>query len=77
MDKQEILQVKENPNITMATNGYPGDKPTGTMWRVDIPKLTVSRSLMHYMADTYGGQSGSPVYFQDKHGNIFFNKLVS
>ena len=50
-------------NVTMTTSGYPGDKPFGTMWRVSIPNVTnVDSNMMSYMSDTFGGQSGSPVY---------------
>lgn len=46
----------------MTTNGYPGDKVAGTMWSVDGAIHSVEDQRIYYMADTYGGQSGSPVY---------------
>ncbi|SFS35450.1 trypsin-like serine peptidase [Marininema halotolerans] len=48
-------------------SGYPGDKPYGTQWRhSDQIRQTYARKL-HYANDTYGGQSGSPVYKSDYH----------
>ncbi|MQA26708.1 MAG: trypsin-like serine protease [Micromonosporaceae bacterium] len=43
-------------------SGYPGDKPSGTHWRhVDSVRVTQARQIF-YQNDTFGGQSGSPVY---------------
>ncbi|MCA9941419.1 MAG: trypsin-like serine protease, partial [Anaerolineales bacterium] len=44
--------------------GYPGDKPYGTMWTMsDNPGIRgVNTYHLFYQIDTYGGQSGSPVY---------------
>jgi len=42
--------------------GYPGDKPTGTLW-YDYHKIaSVNTRKVYYDIDTYGGQSGSSVY---------------
>lgn len=44
--------------------GYPGDKAYGTMWTMqDNPGIrgVTTRKLFHAI-DTYGGQSGAPVY---------------
>ncbi|MEO0788107.1 MAG: serine protease [Bacteroidota bacterium] len=43
--------------------GYPGDKPSGTMWyhHQGVKRLTSRR--IYYTIDTMGGQSGSPVYY--------------
>jgi len=46
----------------MATNGFPGDKRRGSMWSARGPISKVGDHRVFYMADTYGGQSGSPVY---------------
>jgi V8-like Glu-specific endopeptidase len=42
--------------------GYAGDKPRGTLWynAGAIDRVTTRR--LYYMIDTYGGQSGSPVW---------------
>jgi V8-like Glu-specific endopeptidase len=45
-------------NIT----GYPGDKPTGTMWYDARRIASVSSRKVHYAIDTAGGQSGAAVY---------------
>lgn len=57
------IVADEELNNRLVTNcGYPGDKPHGTMWITggEISKCTANR--IFYMNDTYGGQSGSPVY---------------
>ncbi|MXN92877.1 trypsin-like serine protease [Flavobacterium sp. Sd200] len=42
--------------------GYPSDKPAGTMW-YDFRKIgSVNPDKVYYAADTSGGQSGAPVY---------------
>ncbi len=42
--------------------GYPGDKPYGTMW-TDRAKVWFTRvNMAFYRNDTFGGQSGSPVF---------------
>jgi glutamyl endopeptidase len=47
---------------TFSVRGYPGDKTLGTMWTMagKIPRVTGTR--LWYTMDTYGGQSGSPLY---------------
>lgn len=42
--------------------GYPGDKPGGTMWTMNGAITGVNASRLWYSIDTFGGQSGSPVY---------------
>ena len=47
-----------------SVTGYPGDKAYGTMWTMqDNPGIrgVTTRKLFHAI-DTYGGQSGAPVY---------------
>ena len=42
--------------------GYPGDKPFGTMW-TDRKQVRVTQAdMIFYRNDTFGGQSGSPVF---------------
>ena len=42
--------------------GYPGDKPFGTMW-TDRKQVRVTQAdMVFYRNDTFGGQSGSPVF---------------
>lgn len=42
--------------------GYPGDKPPGTRWYMSGRIGASQRKMTFYRMDTYGGQSGSPVY---------------
>ncbi|CAN5517148.1 hypothetical protein BH10ACT11_BH10ACT11_02500 [soil metagenome] len=48
----------------VAVRGYPGDEPFGTMWTMDdrIQRLSDSGNSVFYFADTFGGQSGAPVF---------------
>jgi V8-like Glu-specific endopeptidase len=43
-------------------SGYPGDKPANTQWFNADPISGVSARRLEYMIDTFGGQSGSPVW---------------
>lgn len=47
---------------TFTVRGYPGDKPTATMWTMNGGITHVSAYRQWYTIDTYGGQSGSPLY---------------
>lgn len=52
-----------NLNGTPETiSGYPGDKPYGTQWQHKDQIRQSYTYKLHYANDTYGGQSGSPVY---------------
>lgn len=42
--------------------GYPGDKPSATMWTMNGLVTGVSANRLWYSIDTAGGQSGSPFY---------------
>lgn len=42
--------------------GYPGDKPYGTMWWDGDSTYSQTANKLWYNIDTFGGQSGSPVY---------------
>ena len=42
--------------------GYPGDKPSGTIWHHSLPILSVTEPKVFYAIDTAGGQSGAAVY---------------
>jgi glutamyl endopeptidase len=58
------LRVVSGSLNGMAQNisGYPGDKTYGTQWEdADQVRETYTYKV-HYANDTYGGQSGSPVY---------------
>lgn len=47
---------------TYTVRGYPGDKPTATMWTMSGAITNVSATRLWYTIDTAGGQSGSPLY---------------
>lgn len=48
--------------MPIITAGYPADKPGYQMWGDNGPVSSVSTNKVYYMDDTYGGQSGSPVW---------------
>lgn len=58
--------VKTNDAAVVGTRvrifGYPADKPAGTMWGMPKRIKGVGPHKLFYKADTFGGQSGSPVY---------------
>ena len=47
---------------TFTISGYPGDKPAGTQWRMSGAINSFTTNRLYYTIDTYGGQSGSPIY---------------
>lgn len=49
-------------NCIVNINGYPGDKPFGTMWHSNCPLTGLTTYRLYYECDTYHGQSGSGVY---------------
>jgi glutamyl endopeptidase len=59
-------------NLSIHTRGYPGDKPSGTQWLsnnctesttfVQCKVAATGSRQIFYANDTFGGQSGSPVY---------------
>lgn len=61
-----------NNNIEDGTtgriNGYPGDKPSGTAWKVECPMTFYEKEITH-RCDTYGGMSGSSIRFTDSDGD--------
>ncbi|MGH7153698.1 MAG: trypsin-like serine peptidase [Acetobacteraceae bacterium] len=44
--------------------GYPGDKPFAQLWGMAQVIKAVSAKTLVYDIDTYGGQSGAPVYIK-------------
>jgi glutamyl endopeptidase len=53
-------------NGTSATvTGYPGDKPFGTQWFATRTVAATETRQVFYDADTFGGNSGGPVWAQD------------
>jgi glutamyl endopeptidase len=50
------------PLYNVNINGYPGDKPSGTMWHAFCKLQIITTYRLYYPCDTYGGMSGSSVY---------------
>jgi glutamyl endopeptidase len=50
------------PGVRVRIFGYPADKPSGTMWGTKRKIKGVEAQKLYYKIDTYGGQSGSPIY---------------
>lgn len=49
----------------VTVRGYPGDKKAGQLWTMS-GKITASKTNnLCYSIDTYGGQSGSPIYLSN------------
>jgi glutamyl endopeptidase len=49
-------------NMLVNTAGYPGDKTFGTQWFMSDRITKVESRRIHYLIDTFGGQSGSAVW---------------
>lgn len=61
------LQSMSDSNLdgtTVRIAGYPGDKPGYKMWYDSGPVTSIGPGKVYYKEDTYGGQSGSPVWAQ-------------
>ena len=57
-----VFQDNQLIEFTANIAGYPGDKPSGTMW-YDFRKVgSLNPDKVFYAADTAGGQSGACVY---------------
>jgi len=54
-------------NTAVSVVGYPSDKPPGTLWRATCELIDILPDELTYPCDTYGGNSGSPVY---RNGNL-------
>ena len=57
-----IIPDEELNNRLVTNCGYPADKLEGTMWITGGSIESYTASIIKYMNDTMGGQSGSPVY---------------
>jgi glutamyl endopeptidase len=54
--------VNQLDGKTGRVEGYPGDKPYGTHWKMSGTMASRSdANMIHYAIDTAGGQSGSPI----------------
>lgn len=50
-------------NFTLNLSGYPADKGAAQQWFMARKPSAVSGRVITYQIDTFGGQSGSPVWF--------------
>lgn len=48
--------------LGVTVSGYPGDKTWGQMWSDSNKVSSVNTTKVWYPVDTFGGESGSPVY---------------
>ena len=53
---------KPLPRYNVNINGYPADKPWGTMWHAYCKLAIVTTFRLYYPCDTFGGMSGSAIY---------------
>lgn len=51
--------------------GYSADKPRGTLWGHVRPLKNIRDDVLYYETDTYGGNSGGPVFFRDDAEDIY------
>lgn len=49
-------------NLLININGYPADKPEGSMWHSDCNVKDTSERMLYYDCDTFAGNSGSGIY---------------
>ena len=54
--------AKSLTDVKATVQGYPGDKKYGTQWTMSGKIKESTASMVYYKMDTYGGQSGSPVF---------------
>lgn len=57
------------PKYNVNINGYPGDKPFGTMWHSFCGLRIIQTYRLYYACDTFGGMSGSGVYVYNRNNN--------
>lgn len=57
-----IVPNGELSNRLVTNCGYPGDKTQGTLWITGGKITNLTATQIFYMNDTFGGESGSPVY---------------
>lgn len=50
-------------HLPARVQGYPGDMAFGTMWGMGDRIEASQKKMVFYDIDTFGGQSGSPVYY--------------
>ena len=63
-----LYGVMSNSELTgqrVNVAGYPGDKPTGTMWWHHDKISSVDAATISYLTDTAGGQSGAAAFVKN------------
>jgi V8-like Glu-specific endopeptidase len=56
------LSNEQLQDLLVNNSGYPGDKPFGTQWYNGGRITEIKQNKLHYMLDSKGGQSGSPIW---------------
>lgn len=56
------LSTSSLKNLLVNSSGYSGDKPFGTQWYNAGRVTKVETQRLHYMIDTFGGNSGGPIW---------------
>lgn len=62
--KLDVLDDDTLNKANISTAGYPADKPGFHMWMDKGPVKSLKEGKIFYYEDTYGGQSGSPVWLR-------------
>ena len=57
-----VMSDQDLEDRVVTITGYPGDKPSGTLWTNGGPVTATTNHKIRYMSDTAGGQSGCPAY---------------
>lgn len=67
-DKTGVFKVStiQKLNEDVETAGYPGDKPQKTLYKTSGKLDGIYSDELQYKLDTFGGQSGSPVWNKNK-----------
>ncbi|HUE72726.1 MAG TPA: trypsin-like peptidase domain-containing protein [Pirellulaceae bacterium] len=63
-----LYSVLSNSELTgqrVNVAGYPGDKPTGTMWWHHDKISSIDATTISYLTDTAGGQSGAAAFLKN------------
>jgi glutamyl endopeptidase len=55
--------------LPVQVSGYPGDKTSATQWSTSGDIRVSETYKTRYKHDTYGGQSGGPVFETDREGS--------
>jgi V8-like Glu-specific endopeptidase len=58
------LEDKELKEHKVHVSGYPGDKGLKTLWTMEDTISRVTASKLHYLIDTYKGQSGGAIWIK-------------